>query len=219
MITYQDTACPIFSIPPNWGDAINITEDYGVLVRETLDTSESRTATRPRPLFGINYSTMQLTARETGYTKRILEQANALPCAVGLWQDQLLLTAAASVGMSFIQVDATAGSMFDVVPYLMIWSDFETFTTHRISIVSANSILLADPITTAFAIGSRVVPMVIGKLNKPATDHITDENGVFTVDFQEGFFSEGPILGYTIAGPDVEASESFEGELIGGPLL
>lgn len=204
------------SIRPDWRGKINVTEEYSTLIREALDLSEERIAKRSRPRYKISFDTTEMTADETAYLRSILESANGRPFAVPFWQDALPISADAVSGNPWVDTEDTDGMLFDVLPYAMVWSDYRTFTTHRVFSVSANQIVLADPLTQSFEAGSVIVPMAVGKMAIPPMAAMTDIHGNFKVSFEEAFLTDAPMVCTVITGTDVEASYFMASECVGG---
>lgn len=219
MITYKGEAVPVLSIAADWRGKVSVTETYANIIREAIDTSEERIARRSRPLYKISFDTTELTADETAYLRSILQSAGERPFAVPFWQDKVRLTEDALSGNAWVDTEATAGTLFDVLPYAMVWSDYRTFTTHRTFSVGANQIVLADPLTQSFIAGEWIVPMAVGKLAIPDMSALTDIHGAFKVTFEEAFLVDSPMVCSAIEGVDVEATYFMETECVGGALL
>jgi hypothetical protein len=219
MITYRDRLIPVFSLPPNWKQAIVVTEEWGTFIRESLDTSEQRRGSRPRPLYKIEFSTLSLSAQEQGYVRKVLEASNDMPIAVPFWQDAVDVSIASTAGNPWIDVEFTANTLFGVLPYMMVWTGFKTFETHRVALVNATQIQVVDSMDASWPVGAKVVPVAVGKLAKQKTQSLTDVNGVFKAKFEEVFLNEGPMLCQTISGTTIGASLPFIEECVGGALL
>ena len=219
MITYRDQEVPVFSIPPNWQSPLTLTEEWGVFVRESLDVSETRRGSRPRPLYKVEYATLGLSAQEQGYTRKVLEYPTDLPTACGLWEDEVLVSVASTIGNPWIDVETTLGTLFDVIPYMMVWTAFNEFEVHRVAAVNATQIQITDSFEAAWPVGARVVPVTIGKLGRPKTSQLTDVAGQFRVRFEEAWFNSGPMLCQAIEGSAAGATLPFETECVGGALL
>lgn len=219
MITYRGDAVPVLSVPADWRGKVTVTEEWATIVREALNTSEERIGRRSRPKFKISFDTTEMTADETAYLRSVLESAGERPFAVPFWNDKLKLTADATSGNPWVDTEATAGTLFDVLPYAMVWSDYRTFTTHRVFSVGATQIVLADPLTQSFITGEWIVPMAVGKLAIPDMAALTDIHGSFKVNFEEAFLTDAPMVCSSITGTDVEASYFMETECVGGGPL
>jgi hypothetical protein len=219
VITYQDTPIPVFSVRANWAAQISITEEWGVFARESLDTTETRRGSRPRPLYKLEYSTLTLSAQEQGYIRKVLEGAEDSPIAVGFWEDAILLSQDSVIGNPWIDVESTLGTLFDVLPYMMIWSDFNEFECHRVAAVNATQIQVTDSIEAVWPAGTFVVPVAVGKVGRVKTSALTDVNDVFRLKFEEVWLNEGPMLCQAIEGSAAGATLPFEKECIGGALL
>lgn len=219
MITYRGLEVPVFTVPPNWKKPFKLGEVSDDIIAETLDTGEERIGTRARPRFKVGYTTLTLTPQETGYIRKVLEQDNSLPIGVGLWQDAIKITEAATAGNTFLNTDATANLLFDVAPYALVWKSFKEISTVRTLFVTANGLQLADALDIDFEVGDWVVPMVIGKLARDNMTSLTDENATFDVKFEEFSFVDAPILCAAITGTDLDVTLAMQTECEGGSLL
>lgn len=219
MITYRGEAVPVLSVAADWRGKIGVTESYATIIREAIDLSEERIARRARPKFSISYDTTEMTADETAYLRSVLESAGERPFAVPFWQDRVRLAADATSGNPWVDTEETTGTLFDVLPYAMVWSDYRTFTTHRVFSVASNQIVLADPLTQSFLAGEWIVPVALGKLAIPDMAALTDIHGTFKVTFEEAFLTDAPMVCTVITGTDVEATYFMASECVGGSLL
>ena len=219
MITYRDQPVPVFTIQANWKAPILLTEDWNVFARESIDVSETRRGSFPRPLYKLEFSTLSLSAQEQGYMRKMLEAADAMPIAVPFWQDAVPVTVAATAGNPWIDVEFTAGTLFDVLPAMLIWTAFDAWEIHRVAAVNDTQVQVTDAIEFAWPVGAKVVPCAVGKLAKPNASQLTDINGVFKVKFEERWLNEGPMLCYPIVGDQQGATLPFVTECIGGAIL
>jgi hypothetical protein len=210
---------PVFTIPPNWQRSVKLGENWEGIVKEALSTAEERLGTLPRPRYTLDYSTETMGAQETGYIRKILEGADDLPVAMPFWQDETKLTAPTVVGNVVCAVDFTAGTLFDVLPYAIIWHDFDSWETKRLFSISTTEITFADPIENVWAVGDFVVPVTLGLLRRPNAEAPKDTLGVFPVKFEEQFLQESSYLPFTIGGAGQYEQRGFAEEGIGGDLL
>lgn len=217
-ILYKGIQVPVFSIPPNWKKPVRLQEVDATLVREALSTAEDRLQRRPRALFNIDYQTLTLSAQETGFIRKVLETAAEMPCAVGFWPDALKLTASATIGNPFVLTEATLGTLFEADSYFMLWSRFNNIETGRIQSVGTAGLNLVQPLTKAWIPGDVILPVYLGKLIKPNTPHVTDENGVFKVKFEEQFIPDVNRLCLEIIGVDAYFFLAMEQQCTGGPV-
>ena len=219
MITYRDRPIPIFTLEPNWKSVITVTEEWGTFIRESLDTSETRRGSRPRPLYKIEFSTLSLSAQDQGYVRKVLEAAQDMPIGVPFWEDAVDVTVPVTAGNPWVDVEFTANTLFGVLPYMMVWTGPKSFEAHRTALVNASQIQVVDSFDAAWPVGAKVVPVAVGKLAKPKAQALTDVNGVFKVKFEEAFFNEGPMLCQPVSGTASGATLPFEYECVGGALL
>lgn len=185
---------PILSIPPNWESGVRQIISYGTLIRETLALNEERQLTRPRPLYGLKFRTLSLSARETSYIRKVLELAQDSAVGCPIWTDRTRLTANASIGATSLSVETIAGRLFHVFPLAIIWSDPFTWELLDVSgFTGDTTILLGAPLAGTWAAGStwntgaQVMPLAIGNLKRPDSGNITDEYGEMNIEFMEVF--------------------------------
>lgn len=219
MITYRDRPIPIMSIPPNWGRGLTLGEEWGTFVREALDTGETRRTSRPRPLYKIEFDTLALSAQEQGFIRKVLESTEDMPVGVPFWQDAVDVTVASTVGNPWIDVEFTANTLFGVLPYMIVWTDYRTFETHRVAAINATQIQVVDSMDLSWPVGAKVAPLAVGRLAKQKAPALTDVNSVFRVKFEEVFLNSGPMLCQDVVGVQAGATLAFEEECIGGALL
>lgn len=219
MIYYRDRAIPILTIPPNWGRPVKLVEDWGGLVREAMDVSEERQGNYPRPLYKIEYETLALTAQETGYIRRMLQTDTDMPIGVAAWQSQVRLTADVLALTPYVTVEDTAGGLFDVLPYALLWHSFNEFDVVTTAAVGPNQVQFAEGVAADFIEGDFLVPLTVGKLRRPNAVAVTDAHGKFGVRFEEAFLNQEPYIEADISGTDQYAMYSFEMQGVGGPGL
>lgn len=219
MITYLNQAVPVFSIPPNWKRPPRISEAWGGAIREAISTAEDRQGNRHRPTYKIAYDTLSLTAQEQGFIRKVLEQSGALPIAVGFWPFACKLTAPAVAGTPYVTVDNADDGLFDVLPYVMVWDAFNNFETKRIALFNTTQIQFVEPLEADRAVDTWVIPMTVGKVLRSDTKALTDAHGIFKLNFEEAFFSDGVFTGRTLIGEEQYGLLATEFIGIGGPLL
>lgn len=220
MISYRGNPIPVFTIPPNWKQNPKFTEDHGTLIKEAISTVEQRMGDRHRGLWSIKYKTLSLTAQEMAYTRKVLETPAAIPFACGFWTTAVKLSLPSVIGTPYVDVDDASNTLFDILPYAMIWTAFNQFEILRMNGAAPNNLQFTDGVQNVWPAGSWVVPVTLGQLKRPDAQSVTDENDVFSVDFTELIFPDAPYVEQLIA-PGVQAYELQPIEMvgIGGPLL
>ncbi len=185
---YKAVDIPVFTVCPNWSDGVSLRTQYDTLIREALDTTEERQGRRPRCLYGLHYSTLSLTAQETGYIRGVVERAQAMPVGMPVWTDPAKILVDSESGATELTVDDISYTLFQVLTdYVMIWNDFETWEVLAIESMAADTIVLSEPTTQDWPTGTMVFPILFGKLPRATTRQLTDAHGVFHVDFEERF--------------------------------
>jgi len=219
MIKYQNTEIPVFSVPPDWGANVTLSERFGGIVIEALSTAEERLATNPRALYSIQYDTVTMSEQEQGYIRRVIESAAAMPIAVPLWQFKRMITSAPMIGNTFVECDPIQGAIFDLVPNAIVWNNFNYFETFRTFAVGNSSIQFTDAISKQFAPGDFVVPLIVGYFPKNTVPAVTDANSRFPVAFDEQFISEMFATPLQISGTRVARQPAMEYQVVGGEIL
>lgn len=186
--TYKGSALPVFSVEPNWDSPVKLRTLYRTIISEALDTSEERHGTRPRCLYGLRYQTLTLSGQEAGYIRRVIELSQALPVVMPVWMDKTKLQTQVTAGATTLAVDDTQYGLFSTLhSYALLWRSFNEWEVLEVTGVEANEITLGDAVTQTWPVGTMVIPILIGKLNRGEHRHITDEHGTFGVDFEERF--------------------------------
>ena len=185
---YNGQVLPVYSVGPNWKESINFRTIYQTIVKEALDLGEERQGRVPRSLFAIRYQTLPLTGQETGYIRRVLELAQALPIIMPVWTEPSKLLTAAVPTDTVLAVDDTFPTILSVLyDYVIIWKDYRTWEVLATSDFDDESITLADAVQGTYPAGTLVMPILIGKLPRAEAKNITDEHGVASPDFEEIF--------------------------------
>lgn len=198
---------------------MTVSERFGDYVIEAISTAEERQGTQPRSLLSIAFNTMTLSEEETGLIRKTIEAAGEIPMAMPVWPGQCKLTKDAVVGNSFVYCDDTAGGLFDICPFVILWRDYDKFETFRLFAVGDNGVQLDRPITGEFLEGDMIVPLIVGKFSKNAVAAMTDTFGEFPVKFDEQFIVEGYAEANAITGDDALTLLHFEYQVIGGEIV
>jgi hypothetical protein len=111
------------------------------------------------------------------------------------------------------------GTLFDVVPFAMLWNGFNYFETFTTFASDRCEVQFAEPITKQFSAGDYVVPIIVGRFARNDVPAVTDANHKFPVSFDEEFLSELFATPSAIAGNIHYGQPAFEYMLIGGNKL
>jgi hypothetical protein len=186
--TYNGSPIPVFSVPPNWASSVLLRTIYQTVVLESLDTGEERFARRPRCMYGLRFSPLTLSGQESGYIRRIMELAQALPVAMPVWTQETKLTADLAAGATVLAVDDTNDTLFSVLrSYAIIWRDFKTWEVLEVADIDGGEITLDEATTFDWRPGDLVLPILIGRLPRPRQRAATDVNADLQIDFEERF--------------------------------
>jgi Fibronectin type III domain len=186
--TYRGTTIPVVPFAVDWETSPKWSQTYSTTITECLDTSEERQARLPRPLYGLVFRTLSLSASEQAYLQNLMQTAANLPFACPLWPMQCALTAAASAGATSLTVDSTTDCLFEVFyQYAILWESFESWEIVELSAVGTNTMTLAAAITGTYSTSAFLVPVAYGLVPREPMTQITDENGQWDCKFQETF--------------------------------
>ena len=124
------------------------------------DGSEKRTAVRdlPRQSWEYRYIIQEGTERQT--LENLLFDFQSRTFGVPVWIDDTELTAATIVGATEIFVGATAFRDFRVGSLAIVLTSQSVFDVAEISVINASSIELDSSLANAYAIGTKVFPLV-----------------------------------------------------------
>lgn len=186
--TYRGSAIPVLTLEPQWSSVVRLTLVHRSSVYEALDTSEERHGLSPRPLYRLEYDAMTSQGSETGYCRRLFDLANAVPIACPVWFDYVTLTAQASIGATTLTVDTTQNSLWQVAnDYCLVRSDWRTWELLQCSSVGSTSIGLTDATTKLWSVGTRIYPVLFGRLSRNDWTALTDEHATIPITFDETF--------------------------------
>lgn len=187
-LQYLGQNLPVYSICPDWKTSVRFRTIYSTIIRESLDTSEERLARFPRSLFGIRYQTLPLDGQETGYIRRVMELAQALPIIMPVWTEASKLTAPVLSGATSLPVDDSYPTLLSVLyDYVIVWKDYRTWEVLATDNPGSTVITTLDATVNNYPAGALVMPILIGKLPRMGSRQITDEHGRHQVDFEERF--------------------------------
>jgi len=211
---------PVFTLAPQWAAGLKVRQEHRTIIREALDLSEERRRTRPRALFGIDYDALTLSAQETGYHRKVIEQAQAMPVGCPFWPHMVLLTADAASGATELQIEDCNELLFTTLKYALVMDRFDNWEVVTIESVSEDglTLTLANPTTQDWTAaedpftGARLYPLMYGALKRPAFTALNDEESTAKIQFdqkQYDFYQdEGP------SPPAFSMTQSPCGELI-----
>ena len=220
--TYNGVEMPVFTLAPNWqAGEPTVPQEHQTIIREALDLSEERRRARPRALFGIAYEAMTLSAQETGYHRKVIEQAQAMPMGCPFWAHMTLLTADTAAGATELPVDNCNEFLFTSLKYALIMDRFDNWEVVEVTGVSSDGVTLTlagptikdwtaaeDPFT-----GARVYPVMYGELKRASFTAINDEESTASIEFNQkqyfDFYQDEPL-----SPPDLTLVQSPCGELL-----
>lgn len=187
---YDSEEIDVLTVEPNWREPVKLRVINQTLIHEALDTSEERLGTRPRPLYGLQFTSRALHARGTAYVRRVLDLAQEKPFGVPLWMAQTKLTADVAANATTLTVDSIEFSLWEAIqPYAILWRDFETWEIVKLRELDDDNVTirLENGTRNAWVAGDRIIPLLYGKLLRNPHTQLTDERGELEVDFEERF--------------------------------
>ncbi len=191
---YRGQDIPIITVPPDWDEAPIVTSRHKTIVAEALDLSEERLGMFPRPLYGIRYQTTTLTARESGYLRKLFELSQGLPVGCPFWSDGVALVSDAPTDSVSLTVSSTANRLFSVLnTHALLWLDFETWEVVALAAVLGDTVTLTSPTVRAFHAGALLLPLAFGHVRRPDGNNLNTETSSVLIEFNEVFSSIAPV--------------------------
>jgi hypothetical protein len=186
-LTYKSEPIVVIAHAPDWNSNVSLVVEHNTRVFETLDLSEDRMRTRPRPLYGIKYNTLNLTGQQQGTLRKQFELSQGKPVGVPLWTEAVFLTATEAAGSTELAVTSTSATLFQVFNYAIIWADWNSYEIVELTAVAANLLTLDAATENEWPAGTMVMPFAIGHAKRPDfTGHSTDVSSV-PIEFMEVF--------------------------------
>jgi len=187
-VTYRGYTVPILTVEPNLSEGFTLTSRYKTILAESLDTTEERQACFPRPLYGVKFTGLLRDGRDTGYTRRLTDLSMAKVFGQPIWCAEVLLTAGVSAGATSLTVESVTDTLWPVIyDYGILWTDMFTWEVIECSGASGTAITLATALTGSWPAGTRVIPVLFGKLERPTFTNLSDQVATVDVVFEERF--------------------------------
>lgn len=187
--TYNGNPIPLFTVAPDWGAADPVLKVlHNTAIFEALDNSEERHKQRPRPLYGISFTSAALGQQQQGAIRKQLETAQDQVYGVPLWTEAISLSAAAASGSSSLDVTSSSFTLFQIFPYALLWRDWQTYELVELASAALETIFtLTAPTAGAWPEGTLLVPVAYGYLARPEFSAIDGDNARADIQFEERF--------------------------------
>lgn len=186
--TFNGEAIPVLTIQPDWTQPIILRPRHKTIIAEAIDLTEERQNLAPRALYGLEFQSLTLSTQESGYLKRILDLAKALPVAVPIWPMAAKLTVAASSSATTLTVEDTSWSMFDVFhQHAILWESFLLWEIVELNAVGSTSVTLLAGLAHSYTTKAKLIPVAYGSLSRESLAGLTDANCEWRCIFEEVF--------------------------------
>lgn len=184
---YKGQLIPVLTLPPQWQRGISATPRHETVVAEALNGREDRRQRLARMLWGLSYTAISHTARETGYMRGVLLAAREMPVAVPFWPQAAELLSD-GINTTILTIEPTDGLMlYRPGGYALVMVHAMSWKAVQIADVQPGGMSLVGHLPGHWPAGTTVVPLLIGHLPRPRTAHETDEAGTWRIDFEEAF--------------------------------
>lgn len=134
------------------------------------DGKEQRVALRSAPRQSFEFS-LDVNGRERQALNAILFDSQARAFGLPIWSETAILTSDVEVDDDTIYVDTTDYSDFRVGGTAIVWDSFDNYQALEISVITDTTLEFQTTFTKTFPIGSRVMPVRAGYLNKVLRGH------------------------------------------------
>ncbi len=153
-----------FGFEPNRADDIVETFGYLTNVLEAFDGTEQRVQLRETPIGTVGFSLLLDDKQDAQEANAILYGNQARPFGVPRWQFLTPLLSPAAADSLELLVD-TASIPFEVGGLCLVWTGSRTWEAHTIAEIQADRVVLAFPLASAWPVGAKVMPLLIGRLS------------------------------------------------------
>lgn len=191
---YKGLSLPIWTLTPDWRAKVKQSWRWPGTVRETLSAREWRAPMGPRMLAELAFLAVSPSARETGYMRLWGERLGAMPVGMPLWSEATELSAKASAGSLALAHDSRAG-VFSGRTFYLLLRDCLTWEVVQVEAgQTAAGMTLAGPLQSTWPVGSVLLPLVFGALERPEWTYHTDETAETQVRFTERYTRIADVL-------------------------
>lgn len=177
----------IFAFPPDWSRPVKVSRRYADAIATGLELGEERQALGERALYAVGFTTFATHRLESANLKAELERARDIPVGLPLWTEQTRLTADAAIAATTLATGALGELRFGAAgDFVLLWRGWDAYEVVSTSVLNASSIDLAAGLVSAWPAGTRVLPLVFGKLDLGGRiTHLTDRYSRFPVVFSQ----------------------------------
>jgi len=158
-----------FLLPPNWGDTFNYKRIWRTSIQFSIDAHEKRSALFTWPRRNLRFSIITLTAQETNYMIRKFYKNLHNVWGIPYWINAVDLTSQASSGQAVLNAEAITNLNFEVGAECIIFVDENNYEVGTILSLTTNTITLDANLSTTWASGITVYPILKTRLQLQQT--------------------------------------------------
>jgi len=128
------------------------------------------------------------THAELNYLKRILFKNLHLVWGIPFWQDETTLTSQASSGQKILDVGSTLHRNFEAGALCISFQSITSYEVGQVDSFTADQITLVDNLATTWPAGTKIYPLLKGKIEaQQEIDLIDPAKGGIVIDAHEEF--------------------------------
>ena len=153
----------VFPHRPDWSQPWTETTEYLTSILTAYVGAEQRRSLRTTPRYSASFQVMSTSEQETSLLGNLVYGRQTKLLGVPWWPESSPLLAPVSSGAFDLPVDPTNRRSFVEGGLLLIWSDFLNWEAFNITSVVGSTITIGTPTTKGWPIGTRVIPMRLGR--------------------------------------------------------
>jgi|GEM_PF-4412548 len=177
----------VFPHEPDWSDPVQVSRRWKTLLQEGLTGDEIRQSVATRALRDLEFRVLALDATEAEGMRELLLILGKITVGVPLWTETTWLSAPAVSGQTVLSVEVVDSLALDA-SFVILWQSWRNWEVRRITSSTSNTVTLGDGLVNAWATGTRVVPILFGRLaSLPTLGLVTDDDVSTALSFEEEF--------------------------------
>jgi len=185
-LTVTGTRLVVFSAPCDWSEHPTETPTWKTSILPGYNGAEQRIQLRQQPRYEISFRVVSEVSQSdlgTRMLEALLYGWQANQYGVPMWPEYSFLRSAVVAGSQTLSIDTANRAAFAVGGFGMIWRSVSQWEAFGITAITADSISIDTPLAGDWPVGSRVVPLRLGRLSASQdlgrpTNWLTD--GTFT---------------------------------------
>lgn len=154
----------VFSHRPDWSERWRETISYLTEVMPAYDGTEQRRSLRTRARSGCSFRVLTTTPVEAMALENLVYGWQDRQFGVPWWPETTLLSESVAAGAVSLPCPTSDRPSFEAEGLVLVWGDFDLWEAFRVVSVTTSRLGIAAPLTRAWPVGTRVVPLRRGWL-------------------------------------------------------